>query len=66
MAIPHPCWVLTVLSLSLVKLKYFIALMLFRLKPAGLIFFFFDISPQEGGKTCLPEDRLIVRSLNRP
>lgn len=38
MAIPHPRWVFTALSLSWLELKYFIAFMLFRLKPAGLVF----------------------------
>lgn len=38
MAIPHPRWVFTALSLPWLALKYLIAFMLLRLKPAGLVF----------------------------
>lgn len=37
--------------------------MLFRLKPAGLVFKF---PPWDHSRTRLPGDRLIVRSLTRP
>lgn len=62
MAIPHPASAgcSQLYHFPWLGLKYFIALMLFRLKPAGLVFQF---PPWDGSRTCLPEEKLIERSL---